>query len=68
VGVAKRMEKIQRGFLWRGVGDEFKFHLVNCPQVCKPMEVGGLGVRNLIWFNLALFGKWLWRFVNDGDA
>ena len=27
--VAKRIEKIQRDFLWGGIGDEFKFHLVN---------------------------------------
>ena len=29
VRVAKRIEKTQRDFLWGGVGDEFKFHLVN---------------------------------------
>ena len=62
------MEKIQRDFLWGDVSDEFKFHLVNWPQVCKPMEVGGLGVRNLIQFNQTLLGKWLWRFANDVDA
>ena len=27
--VAKRIEKIQRDFLWGGVGEEFKYHLVN---------------------------------------
>jgi hypothetical protein len=27
--VAKRKEKIQRDFLWGGVGDKFEFHLVN---------------------------------------
>jgi hypothetical protein len=64
----KRIEKIQRDFLWGGVGDEFKFHLINWSKVCVPNEVGGLGVRNLIQFNQALFGKWLWRFANEGDA
>ena len=29
VGVAKHIEKMQRDFVWGGVGDEFKFHLVN---------------------------------------
>ena len=32
------------------------------------MEVGELGVRNLIQFNQALLGKCLWRFANEGDA
>jgi len=26
VGVANRLEKLQRDFLWGGIGDEFKFH------------------------------------------
>jgi hypothetical protein len=51
-----------------GVGAEFKFHLVNWSKVCMLMEVGGLGVRNLIQFNRALLDKWLWRFANDVDA
>jgi hypothetical protein len=27
--VANRIEKLYRDFLWGGLGDEFKFHLVN---------------------------------------
>jgi hypothetical protein len=34
MGVANRLEKLQRDFLWGGVGDEFKFHLVNWSKVC----------------------------------
>jgi hypothetical protein len=28
VGVANRLEKLQRDFVWGDIGDEFKFHLV----------------------------------------
>jgi hypothetical protein len=35
--VAKRIESIQCGFLWDGIGEEFKFHLVNWPKVCSPV-------------------------------
>ena len=57
--VAKRIESIQCGFLWGGIGEEFKFHSVNWPKVCSPVREGGLGIRNLRCFNRALLGKWL---------
>jgi hypothetical protein len=41
VAVAKHIEKIQCNFLWGGVGEEFKFHLVNWPKVCSPIREGG---------------------------
>ncbi|KAI8550558.1 hypothetical protein RHMOL_Rhmol06G0116600 [Rhododendron molle] len=34
VSVVKRLEKIQRDFLWGGVGEEFKNHLVDWDTVC----------------------------------
>jgi hypothetical protein len=62
VTVARRLEKIQREFLWAGMGEERKFHLVKWSVVCSPVRVGGLGLRSLVLFNKALLGKWLWRF------
>ncbi len=35
--VACRLEKLPRDFLWGGMGDEHKFHLVNWHQVCSPI-------------------------------
>ncbi|XP_059671014.1 uncharacterized protein LOC132316554 [Cornus florida] len=63
--VAERIEKIQRDFLWGGKGEEFKYHLVNWEQVCKPLKFGGLGIQKLVPFNRALLGKWLWRFGKE---
>uniref|UniRef100_A0A2N9HQT2 Reverse transcriptase domain-containing protein n=1 Tax=Fagus sylvatica TaxID=28930 RepID=A0A2N9HQT2_FAGSY len=62
VSVARRIEKLQRNFLWGGMGDIQKYHLVSWDQICSPIPYGGLGVKNLILFNKALLGKWLWRF------
>ena len=66
--VAYRIEKLQRDFLWGGIGDEFKYHLVNWRTICAPIQQDGLGLRQIIPFNQALLGKWLWRFANERNV
>ena len=66
VVVADRLERIQRNFLWGSLEECFKHSLVAWENVCSPLEVGGLGVKNLVHFNQALLGKWLWRFGQEG--
>jgi hypothetical protein len=68
MGVANRLEKLQRDFLWGGIGNEFKFYLVNWHTICSSKVSGGLGVRNMVMFNKALMGKWLWRYALERDA
>jgi hypothetical protein len=66
--VAARIEKLQRDFLWGGIGEEFKYHLVSWSKVCTPISKGELSIRNLLIFNCALSGKWLWQFGIERDA
>jgi hypothetical protein len=69
LGVANRIEKFQRDFLWGGINEEFKFHLVKWSNICSPKQYGGFGVRNLmINFNQELLGKWLWRYATKREA
>jgi hypothetical protein len=66
--VARRMEQLQRDFLWGGLGEEFKFHLVNWDSVCSPVQCGGLAMKNLRLYNKALLGKRLWHFGKERVA
>ncbi|KAJ9689326.1 hypothetical protein PVL29_014820 [Vitis rotundifolia] len=65
--VAKRLEKIQRDFLWGGGSLEKKIHLINWEVVCTQKAKGGLGIRKIETLNRALLGKWIWRFASDRD-
>ncbi|KAK9274286.1 hypothetical protein L1049_019100 [Liquidambar formosana] len=66
--VARDAGPALKGFLVRGLGDEFKYHLVEWEPVCMPKEVDGLGLRSIVTMNEALKRflverKCLWRKV-----
>ena len=68
IGVAKRIVKLQRGFLW---GDEVvkrKVHAVHWDSVCCSKKKGGLGIGKMVDKNNGMIAKWIWRFGNEGDS
>ena len=57
-----------RDFLWDSKNSGNGFHWVNCDEVCRPKQEGGLGNRPLRVMNEALKTKWLWRFAKEDNA
>ena len=59
---------MQRDFLWSGVGEGKRDHLVSWDIVCNPKAKGGVGFGKISIRNLALLGKWLWRYPRKGST
>ena len=66
--VTTKIERLQRDFLWSMVGEGKKDHLVSWDVVCKSKAKGGLGFGKIALRNVALLGKWLWRYPREGLA
>ena len=54
VGVEKRMNFFRARLLWQESNDKKKYHLARWGEVCKPKDMGGLGIHNLAFMNKAL--------------
>ncbi|XP_071683220.1 uncharacterized protein [Lolium perenne] len=67
-GIHARFDSHRSKFFWEGADPKRKYHLVNWPAVCRPKEVGGLGLLNTTKMNLALLLKWIWRLYQDVDT
>ncbi|GKU86994.1 hypothetical protein SLEP1_g1457 [Rubroshorea leprosula] len=65
-GLILSLDKIRRNFLWGGGESKRKINWVSWDKVCKSKNEGGLGVKDLRNFNLALLGKW-WSRLARGD-
>jgi hypothetical protein len=63
--VVKMVIRIQRDFLWGGVGGGRKICWVKWKMICQPKSKGCLGVRDVKMVNLSLMDKWKWRLLQE---
>ncbi|WOG84202.1 hypothetical protein DCAR_0103384 [Daucus carota subsp. sativus] len=68
-GVCDKIERIRRDFLWGSVGGKEepkrKIHAIRWSRICLSKDQGGLGLVPIKVKNLALLGKWSFRWDNE---
>ena len=63
--VCKSIISIQRRFLWGWGKDNKPISWISWKNICKLREEGGLGIRDIRKFNVALLAKWKWRCISN---
>jgi hypothetical protein len=66
--VIKELVRIQRNFLWGGGSESKKIVGLVGTQYVYPNDQGGLGIKNLEYFNHALLCKWKWRALCEKNS
>ena len=66
--IYKNITSIQRRFLWGWGKEKRPIQWVSWEDVCKSKEDGGLGIRDIRKFNLALLARWRWRLVSNEEG
>jgi hypothetical protein len=67
-GIISSIESLLNKFFWGGSEDKRKISWISWNSLCLRKEYGGLGVRSLREFNIALLGKWCWRLLVERDG
>ncbi|KAL0284164.1 UNVERIFIED_CONTAM: putative ribonuclease H protein [Sesamum radiatum] len=66
-GVIRAVEKRMRQFLWKG-NSTVGYPKVAWSDVCRPMEEGGLGIRDILALNKALMSRHLWNVIQSNQS
>ncbi|KAL4271151.1 hypothetical protein GQ457_13G007950 [Hibiscus cannabinus] len=66
--ITDRITSSMRMYWWTGKANEPGWALMAWDKICMPKNAGGLGLRDLRCFNLALLGKQLWRLLTRPES
>jgi hypothetical protein len=68
IRIYSSLDKLNRDFLWRSTDERKKIHMVSWNKVCRPRDLGGLGLYSAKARNLALLAKLNWRVMEEPDS
>lgn len=56
-GVCQKIEGLMRNFIWGSTEQNRKWHSISWEGICKPKQLGGLGLKRLHLFDKAMIMK-----------
>lgn len=62
------IEKMMVRFWWGQKKEERKIHWTSWKSMCSSKSMGGMGFKELEFFNMALLGKQAWRLLQQKDS
>ncbi|GKB63681.1 RNA-directed DNA polymerase, eukaryota, reverse transcriptase zinc-binding domain protein, partial [Tanacetum coccineum] len=68
ISISKEVEKLMRDFLWNFRVFKRGKSKVNWCSVCKPKVEGGLGIKSLDSWNIALMSKHVWNIITHKES
>ncbi|KAL7586020.1 hypothetical protein Lser_V15G46368 [Lactuca serriola] len=66
--ITKEIEKLMKNFLWDCDESKKGRAKVAWSSICKPLEYGGLGLRNLRAWNKTILSKRIWMILSNFDS
>lgn len=66
--VIRQIEALYRNYLWSGSADHMNMPLIAWENTTLPRNEGGLGLLQLKAWNIAAFGKLLWKVIANVDC
>lgn len=66
--VKKKLCGLFYRFLWGGLEEKNKLHMVNWDTISVPIVEGGLRVLDLGDMNIILVAKWIFKYANNREA
>ncbi|KAJ4793940.1 RNA-directed DNA polymerase (reverse transcriptase)-related family protein [Rhynchospora pubera] len=64
-GIIKQLNSLLAKFFWGKVGQDKYMAFISWKKVCRPIDKGGLGVKDIQCFGEALFQKLAWTLMSD---